>query len=138
MAKHLDSLAAQKVGVDWQTIWNKWVPEKINIFMWRVLRNGLPTRANLATRWVQIESIYCPIRYDNIEILDHYLLRCRQAAELWKRIYQWLQIDRPTVVDMIELVFDFPRMQVTSEEQNQALQVVAFVTTWALWTRRNE
>ncbi|KAL4590496.1 hypothetical protein LXL04_003427 [Taraxacum kok-saghyz] len=39
------------------TRWNRSVPIKINIFLWRVILNRLPSRAQLVSRGIHMESV---------------------------------------------------------------------------------
>ncbi|GJV06756.1 RNA-directed DNA polymerase, eukaryota, reverse transcriptase zinc-binding domain protein, partial [Tanacetum coccineum] len=49
------------------TRWNRCVPIKINVFMWRLLLNKLPSRVNLDRRGIDVGSILCPICQDDVE-----------------------------------------------------------------------
>ena len=44
-----------------KTRWNRFLPKKINIFIWRVLRDRLPTRWNLSRKGIDMDSLSCPI-----------------------------------------------------------------------------
>ncbi|GJS91881.1 serine/threonine-protein kinase RUNKEL [Tanacetum coccineum] len=41
--------------------WNRFVPRKVNICIWRVVNDWLPTRANLLLRGLTISSSVCPL-----------------------------------------------------------------------------
>nr|GEW70259.1 RNA-directed DNA polymerase, eukaryota, reverse transcriptase zinc-binding domain protein [Tanacetum cinerariifolium] len=43
-----------------ETFWNKLVPKKVNIFMWRALKGRLPVRVELDKRGVDLDSVLCP------------------------------------------------------------------------------
>ncbi|KAL6511810.1 hypothetical protein OROGR_021407 [Orobanche gracilis] len=45
--------------IEKQTRWNKKVPKKINLFVWRLLRNGIPTHVNLFGRGINIDTVRC-------------------------------------------------------------------------------
>ncbi|GJV97714.1 RNA-directed DNA polymerase, eukaryota [Tanacetum coccineum] len=44
-----------------ETRWNHFLPKKINIFIWRALRDRLPTRWNLSRKGIDLDSLSCPI-----------------------------------------------------------------------------
>ena len=44
-----------------KTRWCVLVPRKVNIFIWRLLLDRLPTRERLSARGLEIESLMCPI-----------------------------------------------------------------------------
>lgn len=43
------------------TIRIRYLPQKVNIFLWRARRNLLPTYMNLALRGINVDSIICPL-----------------------------------------------------------------------------
>lgn len=58
---------------DRNTRWNKLVPRKVNILVWRLLLDRLPTRFNLVNRGLDIPSILCPICSNHAETAIHLL-----------------------------------------------------------------
>ena len=40
-----------------ETIWNKWIPKKVNIFVWRALKGKIPDRVELDKRGIDLDSI---------------------------------------------------------------------------------
>ena len=38
------------------TFWNKWVPNKINIFSWKALKGRLPVREEIDKRGIYVDS----------------------------------------------------------------------------------
>ncbi|GJX23303.1 reverse transcriptase domain, reverse transcriptase zinc-binding domain protein [Tanacetum coccineum] len=56
--KHIDSYFLP--ALDIPTQWNKIVPRKVNIFMWRFMLDRLPHRFNLSSRRIDIPTIGCP------------------------------------------------------------------------------
>nr|GEW29687.1 RNA-directed DNA polymerase, eukaryota [Tanacetum cinerariifolium] len=54
------------------TIWVKYIPIKINIFVWRARRDYLPTRVNLICRGVTLESSNCPLCLSCEEDVHHF------------------------------------------------------------------
>nr|GEU71305.1 RNA-directed DNA polymerase, eukaryota [Tanacetum cinerariifolium] len=47
-------------SVDTKMIWDKSLPRKVNIFMWRLKLDRLPHRLNLSSRGIDILDISCP------------------------------------------------------------------------------
>ncbi|KAD5960817.1 hypothetical protein E3N88_12289 [Mikania micrantha] len=62
--------------------WLRWLPIKINIFRWRLVRNRLPTMKNLAVRGVLGSNHLCHLCKTLEEDLDHLLLSCEFANQL--------------------------------------------------------
>ena len=69
--------------------WSNLIPTKINIFIWRFLRDALPTRSNLAKRGISLQSLACIFCDNNVETLDHCLFTCPSSSIIWKKIWAW-------------------------------------------------
>ncbi|GJV70260.1 RNA-directed DNA polymerase, eukaryota [Tanacetum coccineum] len=65
------------------TRWNRFLPKKVNIFIWRVLRDRLPTRWNLSWRGIDMDSLSCPTCDVSVETIDHILWFCSLATAVW-------------------------------------------------------
>ncbi|GKD77088.1 RNA-directed DNA polymerase, eukaryota, reverse transcriptase zinc-binding domain protein [Tanacetum coccineum] len=59
LSRIADSKFLHKGEADQETLWNKRVPKKVNIFIWRALRRRLPVRCELDTRGIDLESLLC-------------------------------------------------------------------------------
>ncbi|GJU60451.1 RNA-directed DNA polymerase, eukaryota, reverse transcriptase zinc-binding domain protein [Tanacetum coccineum] len=57
--RHIDDHILPSIDVP--TIWNKSLPRKVNVFMWRLRLDRLPNRFNLLRRGLDIDSITSPI-----------------------------------------------------------------------------
>ncbi|GKC83489.1 RNA-directed DNA polymerase, eukaryota, reverse transcriptase zinc-binding domain protein [Tanacetum coccineum] len=53
------------------TRWNGCIPIKVNIFLWKLLLNKLPSRVNLDRRGIDVPSILCPICQEDVEMANH-------------------------------------------------------------------
>nr|GEW00252.1 hypothetical protein [Tanacetum cinerariifolium] len=70
------------------TRWVKHVPIKVNIFAWRARLDRLPTRGNLISRGVLLDSSYCPNCDLATEDSHHLFLRCDLAKIKLKAILE--------------------------------------------------
>jgi hypothetical protein len=69
-------------------VWLKQVPLKVSVFVWRILRNRLPTKDNLARRRVlHHEDTACVGGCGGHELVTHLLLGCTVFGSLWYLIY---------------------------------------------------
>ncbi|GJV38519.1 RNA-directed DNA polymerase, eukaryota, reverse transcriptase zinc-binding domain protein [Tanacetum coccineum] len=62
---------------------NRLIPNKVNVFIWRLMLNKLPTRVNLDRRDIDVGSILCPICLEDIETVNHIFFSCNMAKDLW-------------------------------------------------------
>ncbi|GKC33866.1 RNA-directed DNA polymerase, eukaryota, reverse transcriptase zinc-binding domain protein, partial [Tanacetum coccineum] len=84
------------------TRWNRCVPIKINVFMWRLLLNKLPSRVNLDRRGIDVGSILCPICQDDVESVYHLYFSCEMAKDLWDLLAKWWELDIPVCANISE------------------------------------
>ncbi|GAU51648.1 hypothetical protein TSUD_414700 [Trifolium subterraneum] len=74
-------------------IWLKPVPQKVNIFVWRLFLNRLPTKLNLHRRGVLDEQqLSCATSCGKLEDLDHLFFQCDVYGRLWSMISNWLGV----------------------------------------------
>ncbi|GAU31093.1 hypothetical protein TSUD_322300 [Trifolium subterraneum] len=72
-------------------IWHSQVPLKVSIFAWRLLRDMLPTKANLVTRdIISPEAHFCVIGCGAVESAQHLFLSCSTFGSLWAFIRSWI------------------------------------------------
>ncbi|GKE88028.1 RNA-directed DNA polymerase, eukaryota [Tanacetum coccineum] len=120
-----------------ETRWNRFLPKKINIFIWRSLRDRLPTRWNLSRKGIDIDSLSCPICDTGIETIHHTLWTCSLATTVWHRIFSWLQIPPPTLADLHDLYSWVDDLHISSSRRI-ILDTICGVVLWSLWNFRNE
>ncbi|GKB68686.1 RNA-directed DNA polymerase, eukaryota, reverse transcriptase zinc-binding domain protein [Tanacetum coccineum] len=64
------------------TRWNRAIPIKANVFLWRLALNKLPSRVNLEKKGIDVDSLLCPICNDDVETVNHIFLSCDMAKDL--------------------------------------------------------
>ncbi|GKB85750.1 putative RNA-directed DNA polymerase, eukaryota, reverse transcriptase zinc-binding domain protein [Tanacetum coccineum] len=72
-----------------KTTWDKTLPRKVNIFMWRLKLDRLPYRLNLSSRGIEIPEISYPFCNSVVESNVHIFFECSFAKEVWKTIRRW-------------------------------------------------
>ncbi|XP_071700491.1 uncharacterized protein [Rutidosis leptorrhynchoides] len=85
----IDDIIIEKSGHLQGTMKNNYLPQKIGIFVWRALRGRIPVREELDKRGIDLDSLLCPMCNDFIESVDHVLISCKAATDVWKAIYNW-------------------------------------------------
>ncbi|GKB38585.1 RNA-directed DNA polymerase, eukaryota [Tanacetum coccineum] len=76
-----------------ETRWVRFVPIKVNIFIWRARQDCLPTRVNLVRRGINVDSCVCPICSSGEDEINHILFRCDLAQQVLRRICRWWELD---------------------------------------------
>ncbi|GJV77892.1 RNA-directed DNA polymerase, eukaryota, reverse transcriptase zinc-binding domain protein [Tanacetum coccineum] len=82
------------------THWNGCIPIKVNIFLWKLLLNKLPSRVNLDRRGIDIPSILCPNCQEDVETGNHIFFTCEMASTLWSMLDNWWEVDIPLCANM--------------------------------------
>ncbi|GAU10297.1 hypothetical protein TSUD_420400, partial [Trifolium subterraneum] len=74
-------------------IWHKQVPLKVSILAWRLLRNRLPTKDNLANRGIiTLEAQSCVAGCGALESAQHLFISCSTFGSLWTSVRSWLGV----------------------------------------------
>ena len=73
-------------------LWKVRVPSKVSFFGWRLLRDGLPTKANLRKRHVEICDPMCPFCRSSEEDAAHIFFSCSNSLPLWWEALSWINI----------------------------------------------
>ncbi|XP_045802968.1 uncharacterized protein LOC123896645 [Trifolium pratense] len=72
-------------------IWHRQVPLKVSICAWRLLRDRLPTKANLVTRGIlSTEAHFCVFGCGEVESAQHLFLYCSSLGPLWSLVSSWI------------------------------------------------
>ncbi|GKD42853.1 RNA-directed DNA polymerase, eukaryota [Tanacetum coccineum] len=119
------------------TRWLKEMPAKVNIFIWRMLLGKLPTRMNLMTRGITVRSDKCGICDTNDETINHLMLHCDLARDVWALVGRWWSLDFPSVLTIRELMswVDDTRLHTLAKK---VLHVVVGTMAWSIWNFINQ
>ncbi|XP_071718367.1 uncharacterized protein [Rutidosis leptorrhynchoides] len=117
---------------------SKFIPLKINIFIWRLIMDRLPTRTNLAVKGFDIDTIICPICSVGGDSRDHTFIFCRIANSTWRRIRIWMAIPWPDSFIAIEDAFNWMDSLNGSLSKKTRIYGSIAATLWWLWRFRND
>ena len=78
-------------GRNFQLIWKLKIPPKAAIFTQRLIKDRLPTRANLHRRNVDLQEYVCPLCHIEQEEAGHLFFHCNQTIGLWWESLRWIQ-----------------------------------------------
>ncbi|GAU47519.1 hypothetical protein TSUD_138910 [Trifolium subterraneum] len=72
-------------------LWVKSVPLKVNIFIWRLFLNRLPTKDNLLRRGViEVHQELCSTNCGKAEDVVHLFIQCDVYSQVWHLVLNWL------------------------------------------------
>lgn len=118
------------------TIWNKLVPKKVNIFVWRALKGRLPVRVELDRRGIDLDSVLCACCNDSVETCNHCIVTCDLAMSVWTKVFNWWNVGNVNVFTIDELFTHSGSVNVSS---NLALlwQATIWTSGYYIWKERN-
>ncbi|GJX00650.1 RNA-directed DNA polymerase, eukaryota, reverse transcriptase zinc-binding domain protein [Tanacetum coccineum] len=118
------------------TRWNRSVSIKINVFLWRVALNKLPTGVNLDRKGIDIESTLCPICCEDVETVNHIFFSCEMAKDLWALLARWWELDIPFCSNFLEWSSWLDSSHLPSKAKI-FLDGVGGTILWYIWNFRN-
>ena len=77
-------------------------PIKVNVFLWRLSLNKLPSRVNLDRKGIDVGSILCPISQDDVELVNHTFFICERAKDLWDLLAKLWELDIPICANIFK------------------------------------
>lgn len=89
--QYLTTVEAPSVRGVFDFVWHKHVSLKVSSFAWRLFRERLATKDNLARRRVlHTDDTMCMGDCGVLETADHLLFSCDTFGSVWSFVLQWL------------------------------------------------
>ena len=123
-------------SLNMETRWNKCLPRKVNIFIWRFRLDRLPHRLNLSKRGLDIASILCPICNRHVESNEHVFFSCDVASNVWRLIRIWCNLSDQAMHSFEDYTSWVNALPGSNAKKDRMLVIVAS-TLWILWKYRN-
>ena len=117
-------------------LWNKWIPKKHNVFVWRLVQNRIPTRKILSDMGMDIPSTLCPLCELKVEDTFHLFFECQETAKYWQFLGNWWKISIP----IFEWSFDpfrWSKFAIKKKAEGSWFQVVVTALMVSIWKTRN-
>ena len=119
-------------------VWLKQIPSKVSLLVWRLLRNRLPTKDNLAQRGVLASTdMACSAGFDTTETVTHLFLHCTISSDLWSKVQNWLRISLVLSGDMRQHFVQFTKMAGMPRSSHYFFALIWFATIWMMWKDQN-
>jgi hypothetical protein len=119
-------------------IWKSPAPSKVLAFSWKLLRDRLPTRNNLALRGVHVNGgvLDCVHCHGREEDAAHLFLFCDFVDLVWKKIFRWLGLVI-VLPSTISSLFDCFIGAAGSKKVRRGFSLIWHAAVWAIWRSRN-
>ena len=118
------------------TRWCKFIPIKVNVFVWKLSIDRLPTRVNLLKRDVYIPDSSCPICKDYPEDSSHLFFTCSLAADVLRLICRWWGLNWTHISSFEEWLFWIKDIRLGSKIKLMP-EGVFYIAWWSIWSFRN-
>jgi hypothetical protein len=119
-------------------IWKPWAPIKCKVFQWLAVRYRLWTTERRARHGLQDRPDACYLCLQEIDSVDHMLMHCSYAREVWFES-MWLT-GLPDVTplgeDKLEDWWLRSRQRVVSSRRKE-FDARVMLTCWLIWKQRN-
>jgi hypothetical protein len=119
----------------WKSIWKVKAPPRVAFFSWTAALGKILTVDNLRQRGLILVSWCCLCKADG-ETVDHLLLHCAYAKELWDMIFVWFGISWVMPRRVLEL-FDCWQWSMGCHQKLVAWRIIPHCIMWCLWRERN-
>ncbi|XP_071708436.1 uncharacterized protein [Rutidosis leptorrhynchoides] len=115
---------------------NKFVPKKVEVFVWRARKERIPVLSELDKRGIDLNSLLCPLCVSDVETVHHALFSCVHAQAIWRKVREWWGFDSSN------LSFDnFLHGLVPSHSSDlgsDLWQAVEWIACYLIWCNRNQ
>ena len=117
------------------TRWNRFVPKKINLFVWRLRRDCLPTSINLFAKGIDVGSIRCVNCDGGVEYTKHVFQDCIFVKRIKVLLNKWTKCVIPD--DSMDQILYWCDSLNISVAYRKRLQAIIFIWWWHIWKARN-
>ncbi|GKD63571.1 RNA-directed DNA polymerase, eukaryota [Tanacetum coccineum] len=108
--------------------WSKFMPKKVNILVWKMSMDRIPTGVNLDARGIDIPSVLCAICEGCSETTNHAFFECPFVVQVYKRFARWWDINIPGLSSYVQWLEWLGSIRL-SNMKKQLLEA----SFWSLW-----
>ncbi|XP_071715133.1 uncharacterized protein [Rutidosis leptorrhynchoides] len=137
LSKVIDDQLLFEFSSHQETIRNTVVPKKVELFAWRAIKKKLPIRVELDNRGIDLHSTRCPLCDDSLESVDHTLIFCSHAREIWERIFKWWNMGSFNYYTINELLVENNHSVPMSSIGNSIWLAIKWIGAYFIWKNRN-
>ena len=118
--------------------WRSKAPNKVLAFLWTFLLDRIPTKVNLAKRWLlgmddPKRCVFCELE---VESAAHLFLHCDLVSKVWRKVMRWLNFNFITPPNLFIHTFCWSR-EVRPKKLRRGAWLIWHAVVWVLWRTRN-
>lgn len=121
------------------SIWKSSVPHRVKVFAWLLAHGKLNTNDLVQRRnpQIQVSPSWCCLCRKGYETLNHLMLRCEFASDLWSQFYRYLGVLRVHPRDCRSVLIE-ERMGPGANGRAKVLwKTMVLSLLWSIWRERN-
>lgn len=122
--------SSENKQIPWNIIWASELPAKIKIFMWRAVKNLLPTAANLWKRKV-LQSPWCQRCRKTEETIFHALFDCKASQKIWRLTEYGEEVNKSANKEVLSWMMEMAKRR----SKTDMARIIALC--WVSWLSRN-
>jgi len=108
-------------------MFGRYIPAKVSLFVWRLLRNRLPTKDNLMRRRViHANDTACAYGCGDSESANHLFLECEIPNMVWLHVQNWLGLRTVYPCHLREYYTQFSLMAGMPRSSHYVFKVIWF------------
>ncbi|PWA90452.1 RNA-directed DNA polymerase, eukaryota [Artemisia annua] len=97
----------------------------------RIALTRIPTRDNLESRGIVLDSNLCPVCATSLETVEHVFADCVELRSIWSNISRWWNVPTPSLV-LVDSIINWADQSKLSVLQRKCFDAVMCTTFWVL------
>lgn len=126
------------VNKDLAVVWNRLVPHKVLVLIWRIWQNKIPSREKLVNRVIlpqsHVSCLYGCLSEENVDIF----FECPAALAVWSEVYLWLGFLYVSHNSAVQNFVQFAGLSCGGRVNKERFMVIWFACIWIIWKQRND
>ncbi|XP_076892204.1 uncharacterized protein LOC143543868 [Bidens hawaiensis] len=131
----IDNVDQQPIDDD---TWHKWVPIKVNCFIWHLVLDRIASKEALSVRGVNVGELGCVLCGLQPESSIHLMVNCSMSRWVWSIILNWIKVPYLGDFGSVKELLEYPGKHKRNVGECQAVKAIAVATCWAIWIFRND
>ena len=119
-------------------VWHRHIPKKVSLFVWRLLRNRIPTKDSLLQRnIIHVNDLECVSGCGASETVNHLFLECDLSYALWLHVWNWVGLSVVHPFQIRDHFIQCSSMAGMPRGTHSFFKVIWFACVWLIWKERN-
>ncbi|XP_071739493.1 uncharacterized protein [Rutidosis leptorrhynchoides] len=100
------------------------------------MKKRLPVKLELDRRGIDLHSVRCPLCDDDLESVDHSIIFCEHALDVWDRVFNWWNMGNFSNFSLLE-IFNGKGNNVMSSFGRKVWQALLWIAAYLIWKNSN-